>query len=182
MTEKNRLKLFGKIFTILYIYRIYNQLPGRSLHMDKTPQYNNITSLDLLAKVSKLIPSLPRIIKNIKKVKAVNGDSNQSIGKIIAANALNHGSTCALKYENQSYTYSEFDHIVNRYANYLLHEGIKNGETVISFLENRPELLFLIAACAKIGAIISLINPNQKGKVLIHSIQLAKSSRSVGWV
>ena len=143
--------------------------------MDKTPQYNNIKSIDLLAKVSKLIPNLPRIIKNIKKAKAVNGDSNQSIGKIIEANALNHGSISALQYENQSYNYSEFNQIVNKYANYLLGEGIKNGETVISFLENRPELIFLIAACAKIGAIISLINPNQKGKVLIHSIKLTKS-------
>jgi citronellyl-CoA synthetase len=147
--------------------------------MDKTPQNNKIKSIDLLAKVSNLIPHLPRIIKNIKKAKSINGDSNQSIGKIIEANALNHGSINALKYEDQNYTYFEFNQIVNRYANYLLHEGVKNGETVISFLENRPELVFLIAACSKIGAIVSLVNPNQKGKVLIHSFELTKSKHFI---
>ena len=144
--------------------------------MDKTPQYNTIKSVDLIAKVGRLIPHFPRIIKNIRKAKAINGDSDQSIGKIIEANALKHGCISALKYEDQSYTYAEFNEIVNRYANYLLQEGVKNGETVIAFLENRPELLFLITACAKIGAIISLINPNQRGKVLIHSIELTKSN------
>jgi len=143
--------------------------------MDQTPQYHNISLIDLLAKGSKLIPQLPRIIKNVKKTKSIKDDSYESIGKIIEANALNHGSILALKFEDQSYTYAKFNHIVNRYANYLLAEGIKNGETVISFIENRPELLFLIAACAKIGAIVSLINPNQRGKVLIHSMELTKS-------
>ncbi|MDN3643260.1 long-chain-acyl-CoA synthetase [Lutimonas halocynthiae] len=143
--------------------------------MDKTPQYNNISFFDLLAKASKLVPQLPRILKNIKKTKVIKDDTHASIGKIIEANALNHGSISALKFEDQSYTYDEFNQIVNRYANYLLGEGVKNGETVISFIENRPELLFLITACAKIGAIISLINPNQRGKVLIHSMELTKS-------
>lgn len=143
--------------------------------MNKTPQYNNISLFDLLAKGSKLVPQLPRIVKNIKKTKSIKDDSYESIGKIIEANALHHGNVTALKFEDQSYTYSEFNQIVNSYANYLLGEGVKSGETLISFLENRPELLFLITACAKIGAIISLINPNQRGKVLLHSMELTKS-------
>lgn len=136
---------------------------------------DNLTPVNVLGKVLKLIPRFPRMIKYIKLAKGIAPDSCQSIGKIIESNALNHGSIIALKYEDQSYTYAEFNGIVNRYANFLLREGVKNGETVIAFLENRPELLFLIAACAKVGAIISLINPNQRGKVLIHSMELAPS-------
>lgn len=140
-----------------------------------TDQNHNINLANLVGKLFMLVPQYPRIIKYIKKAKAVNSNSNESIGTIIESNAFQNGNIVALKYEYQSYTYFEFNALVNRYANYLLHEGVKNGETVIAFLENRPELLFLIAACAKIGAVISLINPNQREKTLIHSLELAKS-------
>ena len=126
--------------------------------MAKTFRNQNLNLFHLVGKLFMLIPQFPRIIKNIKKAKAINSDSNESIGKIIESKAINHGNVIALKYEEQSYTYDEFNQAINSYANYLLLEGVKNKETVIAFLENRPELLFLIAACAKIGAIISLIS------------------------
>ncbi|MEW4923971.1 long-chain-acyl-CoA synthetase [Algibacter sp. 2305UL17-15] len=143
--------------------------------MSDSLQHNNLNLANFAGKVLKLLPQFPRILKYIKLAKAIAPDNYQSIGKIIEQNARQHGSIVALKYQDESYTYDAFNRIVNTYANYLLREGVKNGETVIAFLENRPELLFLISACAKIGAIISLINPNQKGKVLIHSMELAKS-------
>ncbi len=144
--------------------------------MAKLFKNNTLSLIDILKRIVVRIPQFPRMIHNIKKAKGITQDSQRSIGKIIESKALHHGSLCALKYQDQSFTYAEFNEMVNSYANYLLREGVKNGETVIAFLENRPELLFLITACAKIGAIVSLINPNQKGKVLIHSIELAKSN------
>jgi citronellyl-CoA synthetase len=41
-------------------------------------------------------------------------------------------------------------------------------------LENRPELLVLYCGCAKIGAVCSLINTNQRGDSLVHSFNLNK--------
>ena len=143
--------------------------------MAKTFQNNQIQLLNLVGKLLMLLPQFPRIIKNIGKAKAIDPNSNESIGKVIESVALHHGDIIALKYEEECYTYTEFNQTVNRYANYLLLEGAKNGDTVIAFVENRPELLFLIAACAKIGTIISLINPNQREKTLAHSLALAQS-------
>ncbi|HMB64098.1 MAG TPA: long-chain-acyl-CoA synthetase [Eudoraea sp.] len=141
--------------------------------MTKTFQNNNLNLFQLLGKIFKLVPQFPRIIKNIKKAKGIHPNSCASLGMIIESKALHHPNVIGLKYEEQRYTYSAFNQIINKYANYLLLKGVKNGETVIAFLENRPELLFLIAGCAKIGAIISLINPNQREMVLIHSMELA---------
>lgn len=143
--------------------------------MSNTSHGHNLNLFSFLGKLFVLIPHYPRIIKYLKKAKALNSNGNESIGTIIESNALKNRTIKALKYENQSYTYFEFNVIINRYANYFLQEGVKNGETVIAFLENRPELLFIIAACAKIGAVVSLINPNQREKVLIHSLELTKS-------
>lgn len=144
--------------------------------MANSNQNHNINLANLARKILALTPQFPRIIRNIKKAKAINPSSQESIGTIIESNAIRHGNIIALKYEEDSYTYNDFNKTINRYANHLLLEGVKNGETVIAFLENRPELLFLIAACAKIGAIISLINPNQREKALVHSLELAKSN------
>ncbi len=41
------------------------------------------------------------------------------------------------------------------FADYLLSIGVEKGETVIALLENRPEIMFIISAVAKIGAIVS---------------------------
>ncbi len=143
--------------------------------MAKTDQVQKIKGFMLAFKLFMLIPQFPRIIRNIKKAKGINEKSNESIGKVIESKAIEHGNVVALRYEDQSYTYREFNEVINLYANYLLSEGVNNGETVIAYLENRPELLFLIAACAKIGAIVSLVNPNQREKSLIHSLELTKS-------
>ena len=143
--------------------------------MAKTDQVQYIKGSMLAFKLCKLIPQFPRIISNIKKAKGINGESTESIGKVIESKAITHGNVVALRYEDQSYTYLEFNQVINRYANYLLSEGVNHGETVIAYIENRPELLFLIAACAKIGAIASLVNPNQREKTLIHSLELTKS-------
>ena len=144
--------------------------------MSKASPTHTLHLFPVLMRILKRIPQFPRMITYIRKAKGVSSNSLQSIGTIIETNALNYGQVVALRFEDQSYTYSEFNKKVNRYANFLLGEGVRPGETVISFLENRPELLFLIAACAKIGAIVSLINPNQKGKLLLHSIQLSQSN------
>lgn len=142
---------------------------------NNTHKNHNVNLINLIGRLFMLLPGLPRILKYIRKAKSVNSNSNESIGTILESNAIQNRNTVALNYEDQSYTYFEFNAMVNRYANYLLKEGVKKKETVIAFLENRPELLFLIAACAKIGAVTSLINPNQRGKTLVHSLELAKS-------
>ena len=130
----------------------------------------------LVGRLALLIPQLPRIIKYIKKAKSIDSNSNESIGKIIESKAISNGNTIALRHEDDSYTYHEFNETINRYANFLLSEGVKNGDTVITFLENRPELLFIVAACAKIGAVASLINPNQREKTLLRSLELTTSN------
>jgi len=53
-----------------------------------------------------------------------------------------------------SFTYREFDEMVNRHANILMRKGIKKGDKVTIHLMNSPEYLFSFFALAKIGAVI----------------------------
>jgi solute carrier family 27 fatty acid transporter 1/4 len=61
----------------------------------------------------------------------------------------------------------------NRIANYFLRKGLKKGDAVALFMENRPEYVAMWIGLAKIGVIPALINYNLKQNALIHTIKVA---------
>ena len=61
--------------------------------------------------------------------------------------------------QSHSYTYRQFDRMVNRTANGLLDLGVTKGDRVNLHLTNCPEFLFLWFAIAKIGAVMVPTNP-----------------------
>ena len=134
---------------------------------------------EFLPSILRYIPKIPSTIKAVKEAKKMSTDAKMSLGVIFEENAVKYPDVPAIKFEDAVYTHREFNQIVNRYAHFMLSLGIQKGETVIAFLENRPEILFLIGAVAKIGAVVSLINPNQRGPVLLHSVGLAPSKHLI---
>ena len=104
----------------------------------------------------------------------IGPETNISLGKVIQDNAEKYSQNIAIKYEETEYTYEELNDWVNKYANYFLSLGIKKGEVINVMLENRPEIMFIIAAMSKIGAIASLINTRQRAATLTHSLAINK--------
>jgi len=96
-------------------------------------------------------------------------DDNMSFGNLLDYNAEHYGNRPALLYEDIKYTYKELNEWTNRYANFFLSIGLKKGDVINVFLENRPELMMIIGAMGKIGTIASLINTRQRSASLIHS-------------
>ncbi|MBS5739919.1 MAG: crotonobetaine/carnitine-CoA ligase [Adlercreutzia equolifaciens] len=58
----------------------------------------------------------------------------------------------------RSFTYGEFDRLVNRTANFLLTVGVRQGDNVAIQLYNSPEYVSATFALAKIGAVAVPIN------------------------
>ncbi|MFX0005052.1 MAG: AMP-binding protein, partial [Candidatus Hermodarchaeota archaeon] len=104
----------------------------------------------------------------------IGPDEKISLGKCLEGNAVKFPNNKALLYEDQEYTYKELNEWINRYTNFFLSLGVKKGEVINIFLENRPELMFLMAAMSKIGTIGSLINTRQRSATLRHSLKLNK--------
>ncbi|MFX1325859.1 MAG: AMP-binding protein, partial [Promethearchaeota archaeon] len=102
----------------------------------------------------------------------IGPEKNISLGKIIEVNANQFPQNIAIKYEDREYTYQQFNEWVNKYANHFISLGIQQGEVINVMLENRPEILFVIAAMSKIGAIASLINTRQRAATLTHSLTI----------
>ncbi len=129
---------------------------------------------DLLPGLLSNMPRLPSLLKVGKEMLSISMDNFNSMGQIIERNAENYPDKNALLYENLKFTHKELNDAINRFANYFQSIGMKKGDVAIILLENRPELVMLIGALSKLGAIASLINPNQRGKVLCHSVNLTR--------
>ncbi len=79
----------------------------------------------------------------------------------------------------QSFTYGQFNQMVNRTANGLLELGVKKGDKVHLHLTNRPEFLFFWYATAKLGAVMVPTNPLSPPDELSYPVDHSESVVSV---
>lgn len=77
-----------------------------------------------------------------------------------------------IKQGDEVITYRQFNERCNQAAHYLKQQGLRNGDVIALFMENRPEYLIYLTAITKLGATAALINNAQQGKVLTHSLTL----------
>ncbi|MBT33896.1 MAG: long-chain-acyl-CoA synthetase [Thalassobius sp.] len=145
-------------------------------------QTNNTKTLgffDVIPRVGNLIPRIPSIVKNLKAALSIKPNDHVSLGSVLESNAVVYRDNLAFLYEDHQFTHHTFNERINQYANYFISIGIKKDDVVVVFMENRMEIVFLIAAMAKIGGIASLVNPNQRLNPLKHSIQVHQGSTFV---
>jgi len=115
------------------------------------------------------LASLQPVIDHIQRI----GEENrESWGSLLEQNAEKFPDSIAVKSAEGNLTYREYNEQVNRYAGYLISRGLKKGDTAVVFLENRPELLIVYCAIAKIGAASSMMNTNLRSDALLHCMTL----------
>ncbi|HEX9113112.1 MAG TPA: acetate--CoA ligase, partial [Nitrospirota bacterium] len=78
--------------------------------------------------------------------------------------------------EYRTYTYQQLYYEVNKFANVLKKKGIKKGDRVTIYLPMIPELPIAMLACARIGAIHSIVFGGFSAKSLMDRIQDCQSS------
>lgn len=59
---------------------------------------------------------------------------------------------------------------MNSYARVLLQRGVKVGDVVGVVMHNHPQMVLVMLAIVKVGATAGLVNYNQRGAVLAHSL------------
>jgi len=128
--------------------------------------------LDILPGMVSKLPRIPALIRDGIATLLLRDNDRVSVGKVLEENASKYGDRPAIFFEDMVWSHAGFNRLVNRYARYFISLGIQPGQIVVTFLDNRPETLFITAALAKIGAIASLVNSNQRSKVLLHSINI----------
>ena len=134
---------------------------------------------DLIPGLLSLSWRIPSVFLTLKELLSLQGDDPLSMGTVLEQNAERYGDNTAILYEDVRLTHREFNEAINQYAHYFISRGMKKGDVAIVLVDNRPELLMLIGALSKIGAVSSLINPNQRGEVLRYSIDLTRGKTFV---
>ncbi|XP_045126369.1 long-chain fatty acid transport protein 4-like isoform X2 [Portunus trituberculatus] len=115
---------------------------------------------------------LVRFIKLTVKLKHAQRN-NLSVPKAFRIIAEKNRNKVAFYFEDETWTFGQVDELSNRIGNYFASQGIKHGDSVAVFLENRVEYVCLWLGLTKIGAIPALINYNLRLEPLVHCIKVA---------
>jgi carnitine-CoA ligase len=94
--------------------------------------------------------------------------ARMTVPEILAEKAVRNGEKTALTFlpDGRCFSYIALDQITNAYANSLIAQGLGKGAHVAVMMENAPEMLFVIFALGKIGAVTVPINIAARGQLL----------------
>ncbi len=142
-------------------------------------KHDVITPAEFARKIPAFARKLPKMVVGLKM--AANTDPTIPVGlgwcleKAVRTNP--HGP--AVLYKDTRLTYTQFNQWANRIAHYFLSQGLQKGDVVAVYVENRPELLAIVAGLGKIGVVSAMLNTSQTGKVLTHSFNLVKPKMAI---
>ncbi|MBS1123961.1 MAG: long-chain acyl-CoA synthetase, partial [Deltaproteobacteria bacterium] len=131
---------------------------------------------DALQRLRRVVRKLPAIARGVRLTSKTDRSEPLSIGRYLEHNARVWPHRPALLFEDRSYTHAELDREANRWANLLAARGLRKGDAVAVFVDNRPELLFAVAGIVKLGAIAAMINSRQQGHALEHSLRICNAT------
>lgn len=140
---------------------------------------DTITWGKVAKKAPTVVKDVPHIIRGLLVGRARAPHVPRGLGWAFEKATRSNPGGDAILYENVRFTYEEANQWANRYAHYLLHQGIRKGDVVAVFVENRPELLIITLALAKLGAVGAMLNTSQTGPVLVHSINLVAPKAAI---
>ncbi|AII05075.1 long-chain-acyl-CoA synthetase [Rhodococcus opacus] len=135
---------------------------------------STIGVVDLAKRLPAIIPELPIMAKGVLGL-IRTPDAKESIGLVFQRAAAAHPRRTFLRFEGESLSYRNANIRVNRYAHVLADLGVARGDVVGILGKNSPETLLIALAAVKLGAAAGMLNHNQRGDVLAHSISLLDS-------
>ena len=139
--------------------------------MSRTP-HDTITWGMMLRKLPSIAKAIPRVVKGMKAANVKDPTQPCGLGWSFEQATLRNPDGPALLQGEVVLNYFQVNQWANRIAHHLIAQGIRKGDVVAVFIENRPELLVTILAVAKVGAISALLNTSQTRDTLAHSLNL----------
>jgi len=131
------------------------------------------------------VKEVVRVLNEIRQSRAAIGfklpalDEAISLGVIFEESVCKYGDLLALEFEGRSWTYTQLNQEINRLAHLLKAQGVKQGEGVALFMENRAEFVISLLALVKIGAPAVLINNSLSGEALVHCCKVTDAKHCI---
>ncbi len=128
---------------------------------------------DIVKGIGEALPEALKVQRGLWNLAMTKPTSIGSIGLRLQQLAEATPHATALKFDQRRWTYAEFNAWANRVAAACRVAGVRRGQVVAILQSNRPETLAAIAGVVKLGATAAMLNHNQRGAVLAHSLRLS---------
>ena len=120
-----------------------------------------------------------RYLIPVMRYKFPDPEDPGSLAHLFQATAEQFSQRPFLYFEDEMWTYDHTNKAANSLARYLVSTGVKHGDRVVLFMENRPSFLISLLALNKIGAIAVLINTSLTGDPLVHCINSSDAVKCI---
>src|SRR5579872_7378941 len=138
--------------------------------------------MSLAAAIRREANYLSHILRTLALLRSVKPDSTRTIVDIVEKQARATPEAPAVYYLDEVMSYQALDARANAYAHWALDQGMKRGDCVALLMENRPDFLCCWLGMFKAGLCVALINTNQRGQALAHSIEIAGAKHVIAGV
>ncbi len=131
--------------------------------------------MGLFAAIRREYLFLTGMTATLRRLKHIDANSDFLLTDEMEQAVDRFSNNLAFAYEDQNWTFAEFDTYANQVANWALAEGYKPGDTLALFSNNRLEYVAIWFGLSKVGVIAALLNTQLVGKSLAHCIEVASS-------
>ncbi|MAP95751.1 MAG: long-chain-acyl-CoA synthetase [Ponticaulis sp.] len=114
------------------------------------------------------------VLGTLRRIGSISPDDKLTVADLFEEKVDTYKANVAIRYEDKIFTYGELDERANQYAHWGVAQGLKAGDTVALFMDNRPDYVAIWLGLAKIGVTTALINYNLQGSGLAHCIKIAE--------
>lgn len=147
--------------------------------MHKQRHDTTAVPLSLLTRVANDVVYLRGALGALRATKPIARNPTRTIRDVLADLALRHGDRPAMLSDRENLSYRGLEERSNRYARWAQSLGLGRGDTVALMMSNRPDYLAIWLGIAKAGAATALINTNQAGEALAHSLRVVNARWAV---
>jgi len=132
--------------------------------------------LRAIVREAKYLSNLRRIIGRLDKAYAAE---HPLAPDRLEASVDRHADRPALIDDDSVWTYAEMDAYANRVAHWALAEGLKPGDTVALFMQNRIEYAPIWYGLSKVGVVAALLNNQLFGASLAHTLNISGARHAI---
>lgn len=131
-----------------------------------------MTPVSLLTRASNDLVYLRGALGALRATKPIAKDPSHTIRESLEGLAARYGDRPALLSDREQLSYRGLNERSNRYARWARSLGIGKGDVLALMMTNRPEFLAAWIGIAKAGGATALVNTNQTGEALAHSLRV----------
>jgi len=111
-------------------------------------------------------------LRALEMTGSIGANPQRTLPVVIQELADKFQDAAALLSDRECWSHRELAERMNRYSRWAIAQNIAPGEVVALLMPNRPEYLAIWLGITAVGGVVSLLNVNQFGRSLAHSVDL----------